>query len=688
MIGKTVGKYRFVEKLGRGGMGTVYKAVDESLDREVAIKILNPDLTDSDLMKRFRMEASTLARLHHPAIATIYELHRNDDDLLMVMEFVRGESLDQLAMRCGQLPPERAAYLLAQVLNAIGHAHAAGIIHRDLKPSNVMVTEEGTAKILDFGIARVRGTEHMTSAGFMMGTPAYMSPEQVLSQEVDGRSDLYAIGVMFYRLLTGRLPFEADTAIGVIHKQVADMPTPARLHRAELPSWTLEILSRALAKAPDDRYQTAEEFRNALIDGIQAAGATDSTMLLSPDSLTPPPIAARRGADALAGTIAAPPAMTSAPTPGVTRVATPTPVATRATTPTPVATRVTTPAPIATRTVPALPPLTPPAKPPAAAHAPAPPKAAAPKPPSNPIAPKQVSAKAGNASTPLKNRRNTFALAAALVALVAIAVTLAGLFAVRRSRAENLAAAAAADAARSTPAPDPTPAAVAVLPATPIPDLALPPLSVAPPPDATAAPVAATEPVAAPAPTAPTATSGMTAPARPARAARGAVAPAARVEERAPVAVVERAPAPEAPAPVAPAPKAIVAPMTFAAKALVKDGDKPRERDASVRLADGQVTVIGQDRTILSTLAFDTVQSVIYSKSKQPLWNAPAGATPIERVEAGAFGFMKVRHWVSLRTKERFVVMRIEESQVSDVLSALEERTGKTTVRLEEPKGR
>jgi serine/threonine protein kinase len=211
MVGRTIGKYRVVAKLGRGGMGTVYKAVDETLDREVAIKILNPDFAEGDVMKRFRAEASVMAELNHPSIATIYELHRSDDDLVMVMEFVRGESLDQFVQRSGPIEPERAAYLLSQVLDAIGHAHAAGIIHRDLKPSNVMVTEHGAVKIMDFGIARVRGAEHMTTDGYMMGTPAYMSPEQVLSQEVDGRSDLYSVGVMFYRLLTGKLPFEADT---------------------------------------------------------------------------------------------------------------------------------------------------------------------------------------------------------------------------------------------------------------------------------------------------------------------------------------------------------------------------------------------------------------------------------------------------------------------------------------------
>ena len=138
----------------------------------------------------------------------------------------------------------------------------------------------------------------------------------------------------------------------------------------------------------------------------------------------------------------------------------------------------------------------------------------------------------------------------------------------------------------------------------------------------------------------------------------------------------------------APAPKEVAAPIQFLAKILVKDNDKPRERDATVRLAEGQVTVTAQDRTILSALPYDAVLSVIYSKSKQPLWDAPGGAVPIQRLEGGAFGFLKGgRHWVSLRTKERFIVLRVEENQVPSVLSAIEERTGKTTVRVAEPKG-
>src|SRR5439155_9251690 len=213
MIGKTVGKYRIVGQLGRGGMGTVYKALDLTLEREVAIKVLNPELADTKIMNRFRAEATTLAKLNHPEIATIYELFRSETDLLIVMEFVRGETLEKIALRLGAAPPDNAAYLVDRVLSALEHAHRAGIVHCDIKPANIMVSAHGGVKIMDFGTARVRGAERGTVDGYMMGTPAYMAPEQVLGQEVDGRADLYAVGVVFYRLLTGALPFEADSEI-------------------------------------------------------------------------------------------------------------------------------------------------------------------------------------------------------------------------------------------------------------------------------------------------------------------------------------------------------------------------------------------------------------------------------------------------------------------------------------------
>ena len=167
MIGRTIGKYRIVGQLGRGGAGIVYKAVDETLDRDVAVKTLNPDLGDTEVMRRFRAEATILARLNHPQIATIFELFRSETDLLMVMEFVRGETLDKLSERVGPIAPDRAAYLIDLILSALEHAHRAGVVHRDVKPANVMVTDEGGIKIMDFGIARVlrrRAEDRWTSA--------------------------------------------------------------------------------------------------------------------------------------------------------------------------------------------------------------------------------------------------------------------------------------------------------------------------------------------------------------------------------------------------------------------------------------------------------------------------------------------------------------------------------------------
>ena len=264
MIGTTVGKYRIVGLLGHGATGIVYKAVDHTLEREVAIKVLNPAYAAGDITKRFRSEATTLAKLSHPEIATIHELLRTDTNLLMVMELVRGETLEVLAERQGQMSPDIAGHILDGILSALQHAHRAGIVHRDLKPANVMVTELGGVKIMDFGIARVRGAEHMTSDGCAVGTPAYMSPEQVLGDDIDGRADLYAGGLILYRLLAGRLPFEADTPMVMLQKHLSETPLPLGSHRQDLPDWCDTVVQRALAKSPADRYQTAEEFRAAV----------------------------------------------------------------------------------------------------------------------------------------------------------------------------------------------------------------------------------------------------------------------------------------------------------------------------------------------------------------------------------------------------------------------------------------
>ncbi len=264
MIGLTAGKYRVEERIGRGGMGTVYRATDETLHREVALKVLNAELNDPEVARRFRAEAVTVARLSHPGIATIYELFQHDGQWLMVMEFVRGETLERLVTRTGPLPAHRTAELCMQALAGLAHAHNLGVVHRDLKPANLMINDTGAVKIMDFGIARVSGSEHLTNAGFMMGTPAYMAPEQVLGGEVDQRADLYAMGVVFYRLATGKLPFKGDTAFAMAQSQVNDPPTPVMLARPDLPAWVESLVGRALAKAPGARFQSAAEFHDAL----------------------------------------------------------------------------------------------------------------------------------------------------------------------------------------------------------------------------------------------------------------------------------------------------------------------------------------------------------------------------------------------------------------------------------------
>ncbi len=212
MIGQVIGNYKIELKLGEGGMGSVYKGVDLMLEREVAIKVLRPELASQpQIVERFRSEAVTLAKLNHPNVATLYSFFRQGEHLYMVLEFVRGETLDALLARRGALTCEQAIPIFCQMLDGIDHAHRYGIIHRDIKPSNMMLTESGALKVLDFGIARLLGTARMTRAGHLIGTIEYMAPEQVRGQETDARSDIYSLGMLLYEMLTGRVPFRLKT---------------------------------------------------------------------------------------------------------------------------------------------------------------------------------------------------------------------------------------------------------------------------------------------------------------------------------------------------------------------------------------------------------------------------------------------------------------------------------------------
>src|ERR1041384_8037396 len=217
-------------------MGAVFKGIDEMLEREVAIKMLRPDFTrESEIVERFRSEAVTLAKLYHPNIATLHSFFRQADDYFMVMEYVRGETLDSLIRRSGPLTVERAVQLFGLALEGIGHAHTMGIIHRDIKPANMMLTEKGSLKVMDFGIARVLGSTRMTRQGTIIGTVEYMAPEQIQGKDSDARTDIYSLGILLYEMLTGRVPFKHDTEFGLMMMQVNDSPPPPRTYAPHIP---------------------------------------------------------------------------------------------------------------------------------------------------------------------------------------------------------------------------------------------------------------------------------------------------------------------------------------------------------------------------------------------------------------------------------------------------------------------
>jgi len=274
MIGNIIGSnFKIVAKLGEGGMGAVYKGIDMMTEREVAIKALRPELASQpEVAERFRSEAVTLAKLNHPNIATLYNFFRQGDEYYMVLEFVRGETLDSLISQHGAMPVEQAVPLFCKVLEGIDHAHEEGIVHRDIKPANMMLTARGRLKVLDFGIARILGTARMTKAGHLIGTIEYMAPEQVKGLETDARSDIYSLGMLLYEMLTGRGAFDIQNEFELMSAQINQMPTPPRELNPNIPVEVEAAIMHAIAKDPDARYQTAGEFRDVLM----SAGFTDA----------------------------------------------------------------------------------------------------------------------------------------------------------------------------------------------------------------------------------------------------------------------------------------------------------------------------------------------------------------------------------------------------------------------------
>ena len=253
------GRYRVLRRLGRGGMADVYLAEDETLGRRVAIKILNErHAADEQFIERFRREAQSAAGLSHPNIVSIYDRGEAEGTYYIAMEYLDGSTLKDLVLERGPLPVDEAVRYAREVLAALRFSHRKGVVHRDIKPHNVMVDDDGRVKVTDFGIARA-GASQMTEAGSIIGTAQYLSPEQARGGYVDHRSDVYSVGVVLYELLTGTVPYTGDTPVEIAMKHLSSVPEPPSVRRPEIPRALDQVVLRALAKDPADRYQTAEE---------------------------------------------------------------------------------------------------------------------------------------------------------------------------------------------------------------------------------------------------------------------------------------------------------------------------------------------------------------------------------------------------------------------------------------------
>ncbi|MCU0235765.1 MAG: protein kinase [Acidobacteria bacterium] len=261
-IGEKLGHFLIKAEIGRGGMGTIYFAVDTMLNREVALKVVHPQLADNQqLMERFKIEAMTQARLNHPNIVTIFSFNRIEDEYVIAMEYIAGRSLKEMLQEKKQLHPAEAVDIITQVAEGLRYAHAHNVIHRDIKPANILVSRDGKVKISDFGIAKILGAQGLTKTGILIGTPWYTSPEQIVGKEIDFRTDLYSLGVTFYELLTGRVPFDSETNSEFqIQKAHLETPPPRpSIFNPEIGIKLEKIILQALQKKVEKRFQNARD---------------------------------------------------------------------------------------------------------------------------------------------------------------------------------------------------------------------------------------------------------------------------------------------------------------------------------------------------------------------------------------------------------------------------------------------
>ena len=277
MIGDLIDHYRVLELIGRGAMGVVYKALDVNIDRAVAIKVMSAEARgDPNFVERFRQEARAQGALNHPNVALLFDYFVHEGAPVAVMEYIDGESLEQLIRRRGPIPAHESIPIFKQALCGVAAAHRAGIIHRDLKPANLMITKDGIVKVMDFGIAKRQGAPSATQVSTSIGSPFYMAPEQILGRPVDCRTDVYALGITLYELLAGQRPFNSrgKPEYLVLDAHVNELPEPPTVYRYGIPQPIVDAVMRSLAKEPEARFQSADEFMRALPDVAAPTAAT------------------------------------------------------------------------------------------------------------------------------------------------------------------------------------------------------------------------------------------------------------------------------------------------------------------------------------------------------------------------------------------------------------------------------